>query len=155
MALMKISVKQIYFYLVSFITLLVILFTATTVVSTILQSFVFKTKPKYTYQPPVPYFGMPFVQPINQVYPPLMEEPIDGQSDQTIQVLKQLKSEEGGLPSKQKVALGRWFADYDRWKADQEDQKKAELNGLIGNIVALLVFSPVFAYHFLEARKSK
>lgn len=150
---MKLSVKQIYFYLVSFISLLVILFTATTAVSSVLTDYVFKTRPAFTYQPPLPYFGVPFLPPRVDIYP--IDERMEEQASEAQEIMKTLKEEGGALKPGMLKSMDQWMIDYKRWKADQENQKKADLNALIGNIVALLIFTPVFAYHFREARKLK
>lgn len=152
---MKLSVRQIYFYLVSFITLLIILFAGAAVVSTVLTDYVFKTRPAFTYQPPVPYFQNPFYMPRVEMMPP-MYEGVDEDAAAAEDVFMDLKNQDGAiLKSGQRQAIDTWIIDYKRWKRDQENQKKADLTGLIANIVALLIFSPVFAYHFLEARKNK
>lgn len=145
------EVRKLYFYLISFISLLIILFSAQNLISTVLQNYVFKTNNQFTYQPPFisAFFGYNY----SSVYPPYRDPYVQDQEKTSEEIIASLQDNEA-LTDEQKQALDNWMADYNRWKKDQEDYQRNIINNLIGNITALLIFTPAFWFHFKLARKS-
>jgi uncharacterized membrane protein len=55
------------------------------------------------------------------------------------------------LTEEQRSSIDQWFSSYSNWKMDQDNIQKQIIDNLISNIIALLIFIPVFAYHFRKA----
>ena len=151
MSLKDLTVSKIYFYLVSFIGLLVILFNAQIILTTSLRYYLLKTAPQYLYQPPF--------LPLFQGNQPIMVEPITIYQDinqeekKNKDILEALSAGEE-FTETQKSTINIWFEQYEQWKKDQEDQNKRIIDNLVGNIVYIVIFSPAFLYHFKKAKES-
>ena len=59
------------------------------------------------------------------------------------------------LTIEQRSMIDGWMRDYQMWKSDQENQRKQVMDSLLMNITALVIFIPVFWYHFKNARLVK
>lgn len=149
MNLKDFSIKAIYFYLVSLISLLVILFNLQSFLVTGFRYFIFKTAPEFTYAPSFfPFFdsGIPvYVE-------PFPKEAVSTSEAQNKELLLALKSD-GNLTDEQRVKINQWFTDYDLWKKSQEDERKRVTDSLLGSLVSLFIFTPAFIYHFRRARE--
>lgn len=152
MSLKDLTVSKIYFYLVSFISLIVILFNTQFVLTTVARYFVFKTTQEFTYQPP---FFVPFMGPVGMVEPVIIAPPPFDQSvsEQKNKELLELIKQKEELKPDQKDAIDQWFRDYEQWKKNQANNRKRIIDSVMGNAISLLVFTPVFFYHFKKARE--
>lgn len=80
-------------------------------------------------------------------------EDISQQEKTNTDLLNQLK-ENKEISGDQKAQIDQWFKDYQIWKEVQQDEQKRYLDALIGNILSLAIFAPVFIYHFRKARQA-
>lgn len=154
MSIQHITVKQLYFYIVSFIALLVVLFNLQSFLMISARYIVFKTAPSYSYQPP--FFPFPSFPPIRKYIsadtPGGIEDYQTQQENQMTTLLDALKNNQT-LTAEQQSMIDDWLRSYQQWKFDQDDQVKQVMDSLLMNATALVIFIPVFWYHFRNARK--
>lgn len=143
--LKNLSVAKIYLYLVSFISLFVVLFNAQSALTTTFRYFVFQTAPEYQWQPPTIPFGNGYYSPYTR---PAKEMLVEQE-----EMANELKASED-LTEEQKQTIDFWLTDYQNWAEEQENQRQRMLDHLIANVVSLAVFMPAFIFHFYYARKS-
>lgn len=141
------DIRKIYFYVISLISLLIVLFSSQHVLSTTLRYFVFKTVDMYTYQPPFAFFSN---------YP----SKIDVSSPDFVDTEK--KNEEmvasleiKNLTKDDRAKLDGWKISYSNWKKDQANTTKSVMDGLVTALTAILIFTPTFVYHFKTAIKKE
>lgn len=142
------SISKLYYYVVAFISLFVVLFNVQAAASSSLRFYVFKTPPAFQWQPPFP----PFMDSQYRYYPaePAMKE----QATEALKVGETLK-ENQSLTQDQKEQVEIWLSDFKLWKEQQENYKTQFTDQLIQELVSVLIFTPVFLFHFINARRSK
>lgn len=154
MKISNLSIRDIYFYLVSLISLLAVLFNTQQVLTTVSRYYIFKSAPEFSYQPPsfFPMFRGPEAIPI-EVYPSTYPGSTTSEEAKNQEYLESLKGNRA-LTAEEKATINQWFASYHQWQNDQENNQKRIVDNLLGNIITILIFTPVFAYHFKKARQS-
>ena len=149
MSLKNLSIKEIYFYLVSLITLLIILFNFQSLLGGVLRYYILDTVPQYSYQPP--FLGSAFDASYNGYYEPtkmVEEDSLVTNED----LLKALQSDES-LTEAEQAMVDNWFTAYEIWQQDQDSTYKRMMDAFIERIVSLVIFAPIFFYHFKKARE--
>ncbi|HEX7017860.1 MAG TPA: hypothetical protein VF209_03055 [Patescibacteria group bacterium] len=143
--LKNLNVAKLYLYVVSFISLFVVLFSAQAGLTTLFRYFVFQTAPEYQWQPPAIPFGDSYYAP----YPRPAKEMLVEQEETATELIAT-----GELTEEEKQTIELWLNDYRNWVEEQENQRQRVKDGLIDNIVSIAVFLPAFLFHFYYARKS-
>ena len=127
------------------------LFALQSLLSVTLQTFVFKTNEGYFGNPPFisGIFGY------NSYYgsrPVLTDQYMQDSAAKYEEIINALK-EKDNLTEEQSAYVNRWIADYKIWEQDQANYKKGLINSVSANIISILIFGPVFFYHFKIARR--
>lgn len=143
--LKNLNIAKLYLYLVSFISLFVVLFNAQSTLTTTFRYFVLDTAPEYQWQPPAIPFGDNYYSP----YPRPAKEMLLEQEE----IATELKASDD-LTDEQKQTIDLWLIDYKNWTEEQDNQRRRVLDNLIANVVSLAVFIPAFIFHFYYARKA-
>lgn len=143
--LKNLSIAKVYLYLVAFISLFVVLFNAQAALTTTFRYFVFNTAPEYQWQPPAIPLGDSYYNPYGRPVKEVVQEQ---------EALANDLQNSDDLTDDQKQTVELWLKDYQAWAEEQDNQRQRVLDGLIANVVSLLVFLPAFLFHFYYARKA-
>lgn len=149
MSLHNFSLKNLYFFLVSFICLLVVLFNAQAFLTITFRYFIFKTAPEYSYSPPFLPLSMP---PSRVKVMPIYDDGMieESRTEEIAEALIQNQS----LNQEQKLMITDWLGTYNNWKQEQDNNRKQVMDNLLSNFIALIIFLPAFVYHFRKAMES-
>jgi hypothetical protein len=147
-----IDVKKLYFYGVSFVSLLALCFSLMGGLSNLARYYWFDTGPLVTYQPPfisnwVPWSSLTMTNYGNPMEP--ITQKMEIESTQVEQVFTSFEDVDPGLKS----SLQAWADSYSAWKGEQLNTQKAILDNTITNLSAFAVFLPVFLFHLFMALK--
>jgi hypothetical protein len=145
------DIRKIYYYLVSFISLLIVLFALQGLLSTTLQTFVFKTNEGYFTNPP--FISSVFGNDPYYTGKQMASDPyITDNAAKSEEIINGLKDAEN-LTAEQLAYINRWVNDYKIWEQDQMNFQKGIINSITANLISIIIFTPVFFYHFKQARK--
>ncbi len=119
--------RNLYFYLVSFVTLMIMVFAGSSFVNAVLRTYVFTSANPYMYYPPAIPVPTPECQNANA-------------STSTLAMCAKQKTEQ----EKQELAN----------RENQEKQAKAQnQQEIVNNLTLLIITLPLFVLHFRAARK--
>jgi len=152
-SLKKISVREVYFYLIAFISLLIVLSATGSILTTTLRYYLLNTAPAYSYQPPFFLGSVGETPTVVGPYGDMKSKAFQEQEQQNNELVEAIKTNQS-LTNKQHQQVEDWLSDYTRWKEDQENQRNRLLDSLIGKFVSLLIFTPVFAFHYRKTQET-
>ena len=148
--LKDVSVKSIYFYLLSLICIVVVLFNLQDFLDKSIRYTVFNVGGRFTYSPPeIMREGILIESP--SMMGGKTTTPEQDKTENKV-LLKKL-SENQSLSEDDKLIVRSWLRDYQNWEQNLLSEKQLFLESIIRNLVALLIFTPTFLWHFRQARK--
>ncbi|MBI2414428.1 hypothetical protein HYV31_01100 [candidate division WWE3 bacterium] len=150
-----IDVKKLYFYSVSFFSLLALAFSLFGGVSNIARFYLFKTGPLVSYQPPFISTWVTWSSlstGMYQNYPVAVEvDPYNLKMEaESLKIAAFLTSYSDVDPTI-KEQLNMWSDTYASWKNEQLNVKKSITDNIVTNITAFLIFLPIFLFHLIQA----
>lgn len=147
--LKDISVRGIYFYLLSLICIVVVLFNTQDLLDKSIRYAVFNVGGRFTYSPPeIMREGV-----LVESGPIELNKGVSNRQDITDnKALLTKLTENQSLSEDDKLKIRQWLRDYSDWEKNQLNEKQLFVESIIRNFVALIIFTPAFLWHFRRAR---
>lgn len=152
MGMYLIDVKKLYFYAVSFVSLLILAFSLFGAVSNLARFYWFKTGSLVSYQPPfvsswVPWNTVSTYSSVN------VEDPYNTKLEEESLNVANTVMEIPTIDDNIKNSLISWQDSYEFWKTEQTNLQKSMTDNIITNLSAFVIFLPIFLFHLYKAMK--